>query len=593
MAERFSKLGAPKIIYDTDLGVDSDDLMDLTLLHNLMNNGDCELIGVCASTSDTWSSGALGAINTSFARPNIPVGARTSGFVYANDIYGGAIIAVNSRWTGTVQNATTLYRTLLAAADDNSVTIIAAGPMGNISDLLNSSADGISALNGVQLTRKKVREMVIPAGVYPSSASPHSHNFAVDPTTANNMAATATCPMVFVDDNIGLVENAVPTPNNATFTGRLYGVIRPNETVYVGWNRYNTTTGSSYRPCWAQNAIMYACFGLTKGYDTFFSRTINGSVSINAGTGATTWNTSPIKEHSYLTMSPLCSRDLLSDAIEGYLYGITSRNNTRESEVRLFETLINKRGGTVNSATLDILDVYTRAMKLAGVWSNIRVCWPIVGNDRTALLSMLKFPVGSLGLLIDPGIISSTDLTQANGLITTVNAVDSGMTPASPPASTQADLCGSTSVHLSAYCRSNVPEIGRGDVGTTSGGNSFLMYLSFSAGFPNTYFDSFNNSTGRADSGAANPTNAHYIGSRVSATDSRIYRNGVQVGATLGTAGGTFFNDANVFFGGQSAVLPTTRTYACFTVGFGLTAAQALAMHTATQAMQTSLGRNN
>lgn len=591
MASRFSKFGAPKIIYDTDIGVDVDDLVDLMLLHQLAINGDCELIATIAATSDSWSSGCLYPINKSFQRPDIPVGARASGVAFgAASYYGTEIIQAAGGGIGTIQNALTLYRTLLAAADDNSITIICSGPMGNMSDLLNSGPDSISSLTGVQLTRKKVRELIIPAGVYPSSSSPHSHNFIVDPTSANNMCATATCPMVFVDDNVALVENATPTPNNGTYTGRLLSVLNPNETVLVGWRAWTAKSGAPYRPCWAQNAIMYACFGLGRGYDTFFTRTINGSVSVNAGTGQSTWTAGTIKEHSYLTMSPLCSRDLLSDHIEGILYGADASNSSRESEVRLYQKLITVRGGSISTSVLDMLDVYVRAMKTAGIWSNIRICWPIVGNNKTALLHLLKFPMGHTGMLPDPGV--PLDLTQASGINSTTACIDSGINPQSPGGSAVADVCALASAHLSAYCRTNLANQGQPDIGAGGGANVVQMFFSFSGGFPNVYFDCFNNSTGRVDSGSAQATNAHYIGSRISATDSKIYRNGVQIG-TLATTGGAIFNNSTFFFGGSAVLAPTFRTYGMFTVGLGLTADQCARMHTATQALQTSLARNN
>ena len=61
-----------------------------------------------------------------------------------------------------------LYRSVLDAAKDGSVNIISVGFLTNLADLLQSEADDISGMSGVQLAQSKVRELVIMGGMYPS-----------------------------------------------------------------------------------------------------------------------------------------------------------------------------------------------------------------------------------------------------------------------------------------------------------------------------------------------------------------------------------------------------------------------------------------
>ncbi len=63
--------------------------------------------------------------------------------------------------------AVDVYRQTLAAAPDQSVTIISVGFLVNLADLLQSPADSFSPLTGVELVRKKVKELVVMGGHFP------------------------------------------------------------------------------------------------------------------------------------------------------------------------------------------------------------------------------------------------------------------------------------------------------------------------------------------------------------------------------------------------------------------------------------------
>lgn len=81
------------------------------------------------------------------------------------------------RW-GQVDNdawdPVALYRKTLSEAADSSVTIASIGFLNNLSGLLNSSGDSYSDLNGVELVERKVAELVVMGGGYPSG---HEFNF--------------------------------------------------------------------------------------------------------------------------------------------------------------------------------------------------------------------------------------------------------------------------------------------------------------------------------------------------------------------------------------------------------------------------------
>ena len=65
----------PKIIFDTDMITDFDDVGALACLHALADAGECEILATISSTRGNASVGAIEVINHYYGRPNIPVGA--------------------------------------------------------------------------------------------------------------------------------------------------------------------------------------------------------------------------------------------------------------------------------------------------------------------------------------------------------------------------------------------------------------------------------------------------------------------------------------------------------------------------------------
>ena len=60
-----------------------------------------------------------------------------------------------------------IYRKVLASQPDNSVTIITVGFLSNLSNLLRSEPDTFSNLNGKELVKLKVKQLVSMAGGFP------------------------------------------------------------------------------------------------------------------------------------------------------------------------------------------------------------------------------------------------------------------------------------------------------------------------------------------------------------------------------------------------------------------------------------------
>lgn len=120
--------------------------------------------------------------------------------------------------------------------------------MPKLSGLLNSTADSYSDLNGRELVERKVSELVIMGGGYPSG---HSWNFwGSDPSLAAHVVNTWEGRMVFVGDDVGkYVQSGGPLMSEGPTTD-------PVRMAYIYYT-YLTSRSS-----WDPLAIVYATDGL-------------------------------------------------------------------------------------------------------------------------------------------------------------------------------------------------------------------------------------------------------------------------------------------------------------------------------------------
>src|SRR3954471_4503696 len=68
-------LAAPvRLIFDTDIGNDVDDVLALGIIHALQSRGACELIAVTVTKDHELAGPFVDAVNTFYGRPAIPIG---------------------------------------------------------------------------------------------------------------------------------------------------------------------------------------------------------------------------------------------------------------------------------------------------------------------------------------------------------------------------------------------------------------------------------------------------------------------------------------------------------------------------------------
>jgi hypothetical protein len=184
-----------RIIFDTDMDSDCDDAAALAMLHALADKGEAQILGTMISSKLEWSAPCTDAINTYFKRPDLPIGVnKEPGKPWQSSKYAKQIAEEfphDLKSNAEAPDATILYRRILAAQPDNSVTIVTVGDVSNIRFLLESKADAVSPLSGVDLAKQKVRSWVCMGSRYPADLDPNRWgNFKMDAaSTVKGIAA--------------------------------------------------------------------------------------------------------------------------------------------------------------------------------------------------------------------------------------------------------------------------------------------------------------------------------------------------------------------------------------------------------------------
>ena len=268
------------IIFDTDMGPDFDDAGAITLLHAFADSGEARILATIASTRYEGVAGVLNVFNTYFRRADIPIGLPKNHGLELRDW---------QHWTDTllakyphsiksneqVPDAVALYRKILSAQPDNSVTIVTVGFLTNLADLYNSGGDQYSPLYGKDLVRNKVKQLVCMAGRFPSGKE---FNVDRDAAASKVVFENWNTPILFSGFEIGeKIKTGLPLVQNAAIhnnpTKDVFSICLPKAA--------EDTAG---RKSWDETAVLVAI----KGYKPWY-RLQEGRFEMHAD-GSNTWN---------------------------------------------------------------------------------------------------------------------------------------------------------------------------------------------------------------------------------------------------------------------------------------------------------------
>ncbi|MBC7827219.1 MAG: nucleoside hydrolase [Chitinophagaceae bacterium] len=198
------------VIFDTDIGPDYDDVGAITLLHALADSNECRILATMASNSHSRIAAVLSVFNTYFNRPGIPIGV----------VKGGSVnIGASQQWDSVIvqkyphhiqsnedaEDAVLLYRKVLSAQPDQSVTIVTVGFLTNMANLLNSMPDIYSPLDGKTLIKKKVKKLVCMAGRFDAEMKGFKEfNVVKDAASSKIVFDQWNTPIIFTGFEIGV-----------------------------------------------------------------------------------------------------------------------------------------------------------------------------------------------------------------------------------------------------------------------------------------------------------------------------------------------------------------------------------------------------
>jgi inosine-uridine nucleoside N-ribohydrolase len=257
-----------KIIFDTDMESDVDDVGALAMLHGFANQGDAEILATMVCSLNPWSVPATDAINTFCGRPDIPVAAVKTLGVYRNSVYVKTISEQFPQNTGlgeSAPDAVDVYRRILTEQPDSSVVIVTVGYLTNLSYLLQSYPDDISPLSGKELIQKKVKHLVCMGGRYPMEQNiGRFGNFKPDPQSVQLVANEWPTQIVFTGG--GTFADEIPTGKvTFDFQPDSNPVSKAYSVFLKSWNRN-----------WHHSADLIAVYIAVRGHKDYFQLNTQG-----------------------------------------------------------------------------------------------------------------------------------------------------------------------------------------------------------------------------------------------------------------------------------------------------------------------------
>jgi hypothetical protein len=251
-----------------------------------------------------------------------------------------------------------------------------------------------------------------------------------------------------------------------------------------------------------------------------------------------------------------------------------------DADAQAFFNRVTAAGGTLNATEKTAVNTLVLSLKSAGIYSKFQIIYPMVGASAAACAQNLissSFTGAFLG-----GWAFSSNGIQPNATNTWMNtnfACSSNMTPAN--------------WHQSYYSRTNSTVGIEAGVGDVSGYPSTLFRIRNASN--SSLFVCGNNSNYGLPATTVTDSRGLFLGSILSSTDRKYFRN-------LTTIATNTANITNLIYPGtliigaynEGGVNPrffTDKQCAFYSIGLGLTTAEANSFYTTVQTFQTTLSR--
>jgi inosine-uridine nucleoside N-ribohydrolase len=258
-----------RVIYDTDMGNDTDDILGLIMLHHYVDLGMVDLIGVCSSKEHPYSARYIDLLNTWYRHPDIPIGVAVNGpeldSIMAIPRYTTTVVDMEKDgkpvFDRTIEDyrslmpAARLYRKLLAGCPDRSVVIIMVGMSTNLAALLATRPDEFSGLKGRELVERKVDYLCMMGG-----------NFSEPLPECNIVTDSAASSIVLTDWPTKIVVSPFEVGRSIVYPAESFASdfnFVEHHPLIEAMNWYSPEPQNS--PTWDMTAVLYAVEG-SRGY---------------------------------------------------------------------------------------------------------------------------------------------------------------------------------------------------------------------------------------------------------------------------------------------------------------------------------------
>ena len=282
---------AVKIIFDTDMGPDYDDVGALAFLHAIADSGKAEILATVASNKNELVVPSIDVINTYFGMPDIQTGSPKSAgaSMGAAQHWPDSIIAKyphRIKSTSEAPDAVTVYRKILNAQPDKSVTIVTVGFLTNLNNLLKSQPDDISKLSGRELVEKKVKKLVSMAGWFPKGKE---FNIYIDSASSKYVFENWPGEIIFTGYEIG---KDIKTGLKLVASGITNSPVKDVFRISLPLSEEDKYG----RMSWDETAALISVYGTGKLFNT-----VHGTIKVSSD-GSNTWEDNPDGKHSYVVM---------------------------------------------------------------------------------------------------------------------------------------------------------------------------------------------------------------------------------------------------------------------------------------------------
>lgn len=280
-----------RIIFDTDLGPDYDDVGALAFLHAMADSGKAEILATISSNKHELVVPCINVINTWFGRPDLPTGAPKSPGVSitASQHWPDSLVANyphSIKSTNDSPDAVYTYRKILSSQPDTSVVIVTVGFLTNIANLLKSQPDSLSPLDGRELAAKKVRRLVSMAGRFPEGKE---FNVYMDSVASEYAFNEWPGEIIFSGYEIGSkIFTGLRLVNSETENSPVKDVFR----ISIPLSKQD----KNGRMSWDQTAVLIAIYGTQDFFDTR-----RGNIIISSG-GYNYWEDNPSGKHLHVIL---------------------------------------------------------------------------------------------------------------------------------------------------------------------------------------------------------------------------------------------------------------------------------------------------